>query len=91
MPNSGSRTVTGFCVPHFMSVNCRVVTKYTSALNGEWKPYFQPWRVERIGRFPVCSSCMPGAKTSAMRPMFTKTATCDSRTMSLAPILISFS
>ena len=27
MPNSASRTITGFWVPHFMSVNRRVVTK----------------------------------------------------------------
>ena len=27
--------------------------KYTSALNGELKPYFQPCSVERIGIFSV--------------------------------------
>ena len=35
MPNSASRIMIGFCVPHFRSVNWRVLTKYTSALNGE--------------------------------------------------------
>ena len=39
----------GFFVPHLRSVNTRVDTKYTSALNGELKPYFQPRSVERIG------------------------------------------
>ncbi len=83
--------MTGFCVPHFMSVNWRVVTKYTSALNGESKPYFQPFSVDSSGMFWVCRVYVPGWKTSAMRPSLTKTAVCDSRTTSLAPILISLS
>jgi hypothetical protein len=91
IPNSASRTMTGFWVPHFMSVNCRVLTKYTSALNGEWNPYFQPLIVDRIGMFFVSSVYVPGGNASAMVPSLTKTATCDSRTTSLAPILISFS
>jgi len=53
MPNSGSRTMIGFWVPHFKSVNCRVLKKYTSALNGELKPYFHPWSVLSTGRFCV--------------------------------------
>ncbi len=81
----------GFWVPHFMSVNWRVLTKYTSALNGDWKPYFQPFSVERIGMFFVCSVYVPGGKTSAICPSLTKTAVCDSRTISFAPILISLS
>ncbi len=64
MPNSGSRTMTGFCVPHLRSVNCRVLTKYTSALNGDSKPYFQPFSLDRIGMFCVCSVYMPGGKAS---------------------------
>ncbi len=89
-PNSASRRITGFWVPHFMSVNCRVLTKYTSALNGELKPYFQPFRVDRIGRLRVSSVYVPGGKTSAIFPSLTNTAVWDSRTTSLAPILISF-
>ena len=53
MPNSASRSVIGFWVPHFMSVKRRVLTKYTSALKGDWKPYFQPFSVDRIGMFFV--------------------------------------
>ncbi len=45
--------MTGFCVPHFMSVKSRVLTKYTSAFHGELKPYFQPLSVDRMGRFCV--------------------------------------
>jgi hypothetical protein len=55
IPNSASRTMTGFCVPHLRSVNRRVLAKYTSALNGDSKPYFQPLSVDRIGMFWVCS------------------------------------
>ena len=91
MPNSASRIIAGFCVPHFRSVNCRVLTKYTSALNGTAKPYFQPLRVERIGRFLVSSVYIPGENTSAIVPSLTNTAAWLSRTMSLAFILISFS
>ncbi len=91
IPNSASRTMTGFAVPHFMSVNCRVVTKYTSALNGESKPYFQPLRVDRIGMFWVWRVYVPGVNTSAIWPSLTNTAVWDSRTTSLAPILISLS
>src|SRR5215510_12441501 len=91
MPNSGSRTITGLGVPHFMSVNWRVLTKYTSALNGEWKPYFQPLRVDRIGMFWVSRVYVPGGYASAIVPSLTNTATWDSRTTSFAPILISFS
>ena len=53
IPNSGSRIIAGFWVPHFWSVNWRVLTKYTSALKGLLKPYFQPFSVDRIGRFLV--------------------------------------
>jgi hypothetical protein len=60
MPNSGSRTMTGFGVPHLRSVNWRVLTKYTSALKGEWKPYFQPLRVVSTGMFWVCRVYVPG-------------------------------
>src|SRR5690606_28285444 len=83
--------MTGFCVPHLKSVNCRVLTKYTSALNGESKPYFQPLSVDRIGMFRVCRVNVPGGNASAICPSLTKTATWDSRTISFAPILISLS
>ena len=33
-PSSGSRTITGFDVPHFRPVNCLVFTNMISALNG---------------------------------------------------------
>ncbi len=91
MPKSASRIMAGFWVPHFWSVNWRVFTKYTSALKGLLKPYFQPCKVDRIGRFSAHSVYMPGWKTSATWPWFTKTATWLSRTVSCAPILISFS
>ena len=58
-------------------------------LKGELKPYFQPFSVERIGMFSVCSVYMPGLYTSASCPSLTKQAACPSRTVSLAPILIS--
>ena len=90
MPNSLSRMVAGPGVPHFRSVNLRVETKYTSALNGLLKPYFQPRSVVRIGRFCVVSLYVPGLNTSASWPSFTKTAIWPSRTTSLAPYLISF-
>ena len=61
MPNSGSRTMTGFCVPHFRSVNWRVLKKYTSALKGESNPYFHPLRVLSTGMFCVVRVWVPGA------------------------------
>src|SRR5262249_8075239 len=80
----------GFCVPHFWSVHCRVEMKYTSHLNGDSKPYFHPRMVDRIGMFLVSSVYMPGSLTSASWPSLTNPAACPSRTMSLAPFLISF-
>ena len=47
--------------------------------------------MDRIGRFCVSSVYVPGVKTSAIVPSLTNTATWPSRTISLAPILISFS
>ena len=73
-PNSGSRSMIGFFVPHLRSVNCRVETKYTSALNGLLKPYFQPFSFERTGRFLVSSEYVPGSNTSAISPSLTNTA-----------------
>ena len=61
----------GFCVPHFWSVHCRVEMKYTSPLNGDSKPYFQPRMVERIGMLLVSSVYMPGILTSASCPSLT--------------------
>ena len=55
-PNSGSRSMTGFGVPHFKSVICFVLTKYTSDLNGLLKPYFQPCSVLSSGRLSALSS-----------------------------------
>src|SRR5258706_4400931 len=89
MPNSLSRIVDGPGVPHFKSVNFLVLTKYTSALNGDSKPYFQPLSVARIGMFCVVSVYMPGLYTSASWPSLMNTAICPSRTVSLAPYLIS--
>src|SRR4051794_33316191 len=63
-PNSASRIMIGFLVPHLWPVNTRVETKYASALNGELNPYFQPAIVERIGRLRVSSVYVPGLKTS---------------------------
>ena len=48
-------------------------------------------RVESIGMFAVSRVCMPGPNTSAICPSLMKTAGCPSRTVSLAPILISLS
>src|SRR5215510_13010354 len=42
-----------------------------------------------MGRFCVVSVYVPGPKTSASLPSFTKTAVCPSRTISFAPFLIS--
>jgi hypothetical protein len=55
-PISASRSVTGFCVPHFWSVNRVVSTKYTSALKGLSNPMDQLFSFVRIGRFAVVSS-----------------------------------
>ena len=44
---------TGFWVPHFWLVNSRVLTKKTSALKGELKPYFQAFSLESTGIFSV--------------------------------------
>ncbi len=60
MPNSLSRIVAGPGVPHFRLVNLRVEQKYTSALKGDSKPYFQPFSVARMGMFCVVSVCVPG-------------------------------
>jgi hypothetical protein len=79
----------GFLVPHFRSVNWRVATKYTSALNGLSKPYFHPLSVDRTGMFSVVSVYVPGANTSATRPSSTNTAAWPGRTISLAPLFIS--
>src|SRR5579871_6525475 len=89
-PSSASRTITGFDVPHFWPMNWRVLRNTTSALNGLSKPYFQPCRLDRTGRFDVESTCRPGSNASAMRPWSTRMATCDCRTISCAPFLISF-
>ena len=64
--------------------------KYTSALNGELNPYFHDFSLVSTGRFSVDSVYLPGAKTSAIAPSLIKTAHCASRTVSCAPILISF-
>ena len=37
-PNSGSRSITGFLVPHFWSVKRVVLTKYVSDTKGDLKP-----------------------------------------------------
>ena len=44
-----------------------------------------------MGSVCVVSLCVPGPKTSATWPSFTKTATCDSRTTSWPPFWISMS
>ena len=53
MPKSGSRNVIGFGVPQRRSVTGRVLMKYTSERKGLLKPYFQPCKVDMIGRFWV--------------------------------------
>ena len=63
--------------------------KYTSALKGLLKPYFQDCRAVMMGMFWVDSSYRPGWNTSAMRPSLTMTATWLSRTVSWAPIMMS--
>ena len=90
-PNSLSRIVIGCCVPHRCPVWTRVEKKYTSLLNGDWKALSQFWRFVSSGRFAVTSVCSPGANRSAARPSFTKSASCDSRTVSLPPLWISMS
>src|SRR5258708_28329837 len=80
----------GFAGDHLVPVNKRVLTKYTSALNGDSKPYFQPFNVERIGILSVVSDHSPGPNVSPNWPRYTNCATCDSRTISFAPRLISF-
>ena len=87
-PKSGSRIGTGFGVPHLQSASWRVLTKYTSALNGESKPYFQPASVESTGRLRVSSRYCPGPNTSATLPWCTNTACWPGRTISWAPYLI---
>ncbi len=89
MPNSASRIITGLLVPHFWSRNCLVLMKYTSALKGELKPYFQDLSAVMMGMFWVDSSYRPGWNTSASLPSFTMMATWLSRTVSCAPIMIS--
>ena len=64
--------------------------KYTSHLNGDSNPYFQPRIVERIGKLLVSRVYIPGPFTSASFPSLTNAAACPSRTTSLAPFLISF-
>src|SRR4051794_17709379 len=81
----------GFCVPHFWSVHWRVGVKYTSHLNGDSNPYFHPRMVDRMGKLWVSRVYMPGSFTSASWPSLTNPAACPSRTMSLAPFLISLS
>ena len=54
MPNSASRIMTGLLVPHFISRNCLVFTKYTSHLKGLLKPYFQDFSAVRTGILLVC-------------------------------------
>ncbi len=68
MPKSGSRSITGLLVPHLLPVNSRVLTKYTSALNGDSNPYFQPCSVDRIGMLSVVRLCLPGPKVSPNWP-----------------------
>jgi hypothetical protein len=82
--------MTGFCVPHFWSVHWRVLMKYTSALNGDSNPYFHPRMVDRMGMFLVSRVYVPGPFTSASWPSLTNAAAWPSRTISLAPFLISF-
>src|SRR5262249_18979877 len=86
---SGSRSMIGFDVPHFWSVQRFVEMKYTSALNGDSKPYGQLRIVLRIGRFGALSPYMPGPNTSASLPWVTEAAAWPSPTGSLAPYLIS--
>src|SRR6478736_1043934 len=78
-------------MPHLLPVNNRVVTKYTSALNGDSNPYFQPWSRVSTGMLSVVSMCLPGANKSPNCPRYTNWTICDSRTMSWAPRLISLS
>ena len=64
MPKSWSRTITGFDVPHLLPVKSRVVTKYTSALNGDSNPYFQPLSLVSTGMLSVVSVYLPGPNRS---------------------------
>jgi hypothetical protein len=84
------RRVMGCWVPHFRSVKRRMLTKYTSALNGLWNPCFQPRRVERTGRLSVASVYRPGSKTSRS-DRNDEDRHLASRTVSQASILISLS
>ena len=90
-PKSASRIITGLGVPHLLPVNRRVVMKNTSALNGEWNPYFHPPSRVSTGMFSVTSVCLPGVKQSPYSPRCTNWATWLSRTINCAPFLIAFS
>ena len=56
MPNSASRIMTGFVVPHLQSRNCLVFTKYTSDLNGLLNPNFHAFSAVITGMLAVDSS-----------------------------------
>ena len=55
-PNSGSRHMMGFWVPHLKLLKSVVLMKYTSHLKGEEKPYSQLCKVVRMGKLLVCNS-----------------------------------
>ena len=58
----------GLAVPHLLPVKRRVLTKYTSALNGDANPYFQPLSVDKIGMLSVVSVYVPGPNESPNWP-----------------------
>ncbi|CAB3695102.1 hypothetical protein LMG26845_04949 [Achromobacter insuavis] len=89
MPNSLSRSVTGWAVPQRRPSCRRVLKKITSDLKGDSNSLSQFFRYVSTGRVWVVSLYMPGPNTSATLPSLTNTAICDSRTVRLAPYWIS--
>ena len=67
-PRSVSRRVIGSGVPHFMSVNSRMLAKNTSAVKISWPPVPMRRSLERIGRLAVVMVCRPGSKRSRDLP-----------------------
>lgn len=67
-----------------------VLTKRTSALIAESKPYMKPFRVERNGIISESMSYLPSlVNTPSIWPLKRNTASCPGRMMSFDPFLIS--
>ncbi len=58
----------GLAAPHLFPVKSRVVTKETSALKGDSKPYFHDLSVVRIGMLSVVRCVCLARKCRRIRP-----------------------